>query len=221
MAELRARGFLFDMDGTLLNSVAVVERLWIEVSEQYGMSADEVIAACHGRQAYSVLAEFLGHEPVSLHRQIIDWFDEQELVATEGIVAIAGAAQLLESLRAQGAPFALVTSANRQLAGVRLAAAGLAMPDIAITADRVQHSKPDPEGFLLGASALGIDAASCVAFEDADAGMQAVLASGAQLVAVGDTPMLTDAAASARARIIDYTGVSVAPDGDDWVLTLP
>jgi beta-phosphoglucomutase-like phosphatase (HAD superfamily) len=72
--------------------------------------------------------------------------DAMERVRTDGIVPLPGAAELLQSL--PGSAVALVTSADRILADIRMGAAGLAMPAAAVTADLVTRGKPHPEGYL-------------------------------------------------------------------------
>jgi sugar-phosphatase len=66
-----------------------------------------------------------------------------------------------------------------------MAAAGLAQPDVRVTAESVGASKPDPEGFLKGAAELGVAPADCVAFEDSGAGIAAARAAGMRVVGVG------------------------------------
>ncbi|CAM5276673.1 hydrolase [Streptomyces avidinii] len=56
------------------------------------------------------------------------------------------------------------------------------MPDVRVTAESVQASKPDPEGFLMGAAALGVDPADCIVFEDSAAGITAGRAAGMRVI---------------------------------------
>ena len=82
-------------------------------------------------------------------------------------------------------PHALVTSADVGLSTARMAAAGLALPDVRVTAESVGASKPDPEGFLKGAAELGVAPEDCVVFEDSGAGISAGRAAGMRVVGVG------------------------------------
>ena len=133
-----------------------------------------------------------------------------ERVRTEGIVALPGAAELLRSLPADAV--ALVTSADRILADIRMGAAGLAMPATAVTADLVTRGKPHPEGYLRAAELLGVDPADALVFEDAPAGIAAGLAAGIRTVAIGpNTGPLPDGVL----HLADYSAVSVTVDMDD------
>ena len=111
-----------------------------------------------------------------------------ELEAGDGIVEVPGASALLGSLRL---PWAVVTSAPRELAVHRMTVAGLPLPEVLVPADEVAHGKPAPDGYLQAAERLGIDPRDCVACEDAEPGVRSALDSGARVVVVGrlDSPI--------------------------------
>ncbi|MDX3453496.1 HAD family hydrolase [Streptomyces sp. ME02-8801-2C] len=182
-AVLTARALLLDMDGTLVNSDAVVERVWRRWADRHGLDGDEVMKVVHGRQGYASMAVLLPGRPMEQNHA-----DNARLLAEEtgdmdGVVAIPGAFEFLASLR--GLPHALVTSADVALSTARMAAAGLRLPDVRVTAESVGASKPDPEGFLKAAAELGVDPADCVVFEDSGAGISAGRSAGMRVVGVG------------------------------------
>jgi sugar-phosphatase len=198
-----ARAALLDMDGTLVDSTAVVERLWLEWAKPHGLDRDYVLSVIHGRQGHQSMAIML---PDRDHA--INLAENQVMLATEaedvdGVVAILGAEQLLADLRPH--PHAIVTSADLRLMNARMGEAGLTVPELAVTAERVSRSKPDPEGFLLGAELLGVDPADCVVFEDSGAGIQAAHAAGMRVVGVGKHAT----AHSPEFHVTDLTQVSV------------
>ncbi|MFI8945531.1 HAD family hydrolase [Streptomyces sp. NPDC053750] len=180
---LTARALLLDMDGTLVNSDAAVERVWRRWAGRNGLDGDEVMKVVHGRQGYASMALLLPDRPMEQNHADNARMLAEETADTEGVVAIPGAPGFLASLR--GLPHALVTSADVALSTARMAAAGLALPDVRITAESVGASKPDPEGFLKGAAELGIAPADCIAFEDSGAGITAARAAGMRVVGVG------------------------------------
>ncbi|MFD4260332.1 HAD-IA family hydrolase [Streptomyces sp. NPDC058534] len=180
---LPARALLLDMDGTLVNSDAAVERVWRRWADRNGLDGDEVLKVVHGRQGYASMALLLPDRPMEQNYADNARMLAEETADTEGVVAISGAPDFLASLR--GLPHALVTSADVALSTARMAAAGLALPDVRVTAESVGASKPDPEGFLKGAAELGIAPADCVAFEDSGAGIAAAQAAGMRVVGVG------------------------------------
>jgi mannitol-1-/sugar-/sorbitol-6-phosphatase len=180
---LTARALLLDMDGTLVNSDAVVERIWRRWAERHGLDADEVMKVVHGRQGYASMAVLLPDRPMEQNHADNARMLAEETADTDGVVEIPGAAEFLASLN--GLPHALVTSADVALSTARMTAAGLPLPSLRITAESVGASKPDPEGFLKGAAELGIAPAECVVFEDSAAGIAAGRAAGMRVVGVG------------------------------------
>lgn len=180
---LTARALLLDMDGTLVNSDAAVERVWRRWADRHGLDGDEVLKVVHGRQGYASMALLLPGRPMEQNLAENARMLAEETADTEGVVEVPGAADFLASLA--GVPHALVTSADVALSTARMAAAGLALPAVRITAESVGASKPDPEGFLKGAAELGVAPEDCVVFEDSGAGVAAGRAAGMRVVGVG------------------------------------
>ncbi|MES5821436.1 HAD-IA family hydrolase [Streptomyces sp. RG80] len=180
---LTARALLLDMDGTLVNSDAVVERCWRRWSERHGLDGDEVMKVVHGRQGYASMAVLLPERPMEQNHADNARMLAEETADMDGVLPIPGAAAFLASL--SRVPHALVTSADVALSTARMAAAGLPLPDIRVTAESVGESKPHPEGFLKGAAELGVAPEDCIVFEDSGAGIAAGRAAGMQVVGVG------------------------------------
>lgn len=207
-------GFLFDMDGTLVDSHAIVERVWAGFCARHGLSLEELLAFSHGRQTWATVDRFLPEAPQELRDAEILLLNTTEHDEVDGVVAVPGAAALLARLRALGAPVALVTSADLKLATTRMAAAGLEMPDVVVTAEDTVESKPHPAPYLRGAELLSVDIFTCVAFEDAPAGISSVRAAGAGLVVVGDED------ATGGVGVADLRAVSVERHGMAFRVTI-
>jgi sugar-phosphatase len=174
--------FLFDMDGTLLDSSPVVERVWTAWARRHGHEPADVLAVCQGLRYRDTLRRFAKPD-LDIEAEAAALL-QAELDDTEGVVAIAGVLALIDSL--DPAHWAIVTSAPRALAEVRLRAAGLPVPDHFITGESVQNGKPAPDGFLKAADLLGVPIAECLVFEDSPAGVAAGKAAGARVAIVGD-----------------------------------
>ena len=110
---------------------------------------------------------------------------QAEIDDVEGIVPIPGAVAFLDALPRER--WAMVTSAPRDLALRRMAAAGICEPAVMITAEDVTAGKPDPAGYRLAAKRLGLEAGDCLIFEDATVGIQAAEAAGAALMIITTT----------------------------------
>jgi sugar-phosphatase len=201
--DLTATAVVCDMDGTLVDSTAVVEQIWAEFADRYGADLDEVLRYSHGRLTSDSVRHFLpaGHDPVAVTAHL----DAQELIRIAGIVEVPGAGAFLRTVR--GAPLAVVTSASRELAHRRMRAAGVPVPEVLVAAEDVAVGKPSPEGYLRAAALLGVDPKDCAMFEDAEAGLRAAVDSGGQVVVVGGhESAITDG----LPRIADFTGLSVS-----------
>ena len=174
---------LFDMDGTLVDSDAVIERSWRSWCERYGVDYETLIATAHGVPAAETARRFLPGRSETEIREAGAWALAQEYRDVDGVVATDGALDLLAALDANGTPWAVVTSADLRLAGIRFAAVGIT-PPLMITSDDVTAGKPDPQGYLLAAAALGVDIADTLVVEDSAPGVAAGRAAGAQVAAL-------------------------------------
>ena len=174
---------LFDMDGTLLDSIEATERVWTRWAARFGLNRRTVLPDIRGRRASDLVRSL--HVPGMDAAAEVAELTRMEMEDVEGVHAIPGAEEFLRSL--VGCRWAIVTSASRALALRKLAAAGLEAPAVLIGADDIGTGKPDPACYLLAASHLGVNAADCVVFEDAAAGIQAGEAAGAKVVVITAT----------------------------------
>lgn len=169
---------LLDMDGTLVDSDAAVERAWRSWCAEQGIDPAAALAIAHGsssertiRRLLPTLDEAAIATAVARHLGI-EYDDLADVTATRGAV------ELIATMARLGLPWAVVTSADTRLAKARLTAAGIDAP-VLVTIDDLTAGKPDPEGYLRGAALLGVPPARCLVVEDADVGVQAGRAAGA------------------------------------------
>lgn len=181
---MKCKGFLFDLDGTLVDSLPAVERAWANWASRHGIAADEVLNFIHGKQAITSLRHFMAGASEEAIQQEFLALEQAEAEDTDGIVALPGALQLLATLDELAIPWAIVTSGSVPVATARRKAAGLPEPEEFVTAERVQNGKPEPDAYLLGAQLLALEPEECVVVEDAAAGILSGLAAGCHVVAV-------------------------------------
>ena len=203
-----AEALLCDMDGTLVDSSAVVESMWDSFARDYGMSErfDEIMAYSPGRTGIDTIRRFLpeltAEEQDAIHKR----FAREEIVLTAGRMAeIPCAAAFITALIDAGVPLALVTSAPIELMRVRMEEACVPIPPVVVSADDVEHGKPDPDAYLKAAELLGVSIASCLVLEDAASGYTAARRAGAQVLLVGDGVPEAD---SNVPRIADFSGIT-------------
>lgn len=186
---LDAEALLFDLDGVLVDSTANVERHWREWAETNDLDAERILSVVHGRRAIDSIREQAPH--LDAEHELATLI-EAEMRDTSGILVFDGAAALLSSI--PHGRWAIVTSGTHGVASARLQTARLPIPDVLITADRVSRGKPDPEGYLAAAAALGLTAGGCIVVEDAPAGVEAARRAGMRCIAVTTTHRETELA---------------------------
>jgi mannitol-1-/sugar-/sorbitol-6-phosphatase len=174
------RAILSDLDGVLVDSHASIMRSWRWWGAMHGVESDVIAAIEHGRPSGEVIAALVPDVDALHESQAIDLRQAGDV---DDVVALPGAHELF----AGSSPVAVVTSCTDTLAKARLGAAGLPVPAVLVTPERLSRGKPDPEGYLLAASELGFRAADCVVFEDAPAGVDAGRAAGCHVVGITTT----------------------------------
>lgn len=195
-AGLMFDAVLFDMDGTLINSIPITERCWGIWMEHYGFPADHY-HQFHGIPALAIAKQLLPEELVAEgFQRIVDL----EMAETDGIVVLPGTVAALAAIPESAR--AIVTSSTRGLAQLRLQVTGLHMPTL-VCADDVERGKPFPDPYLRGAELLGVDPKRCLVFEDAPTGLRAGSLAGARTVAVPGTNKLEDLTADAYLPSLD------------------
>lgn len=208
--ELAVDGVLLDMDGTLVDSTVVVEQMWTEFALAHGVHPPDVIDFAHGRPSRDTITRYAPHAFDEWNQHFIDG----EHTRFGEVIEVPGAAVFVNSLpRGQ---WALVTSALHMPARDRLRVIGIEPPDVVVAAEDVVHGKPHPEGYIAAASALGLDPARCVVFEDTDAGLTAGLAAGCSVVAVGEKP---GSGLPIAGRIPDFSRVRAVVTADAIVIS--
>jgi mannitol-1-/sugar-/sorbitol-6-phosphatase len=173
---------LFDLDGTLVDSTAVVQRTWAAWSSMHGFDPTKVLAAAQGRRAMDTVRQFV---PAGDLLGEVARLEAIELSELDAVVALPGARDTLAMLTDQ--QWAVVTSGSRRLAFGRLEACHLPRPSVLIGAEDVGRGKPDPEGYLAAAMRLSIEPNDCIAFEDAPAGLLAAGMAGCTVVGLTTT----------------------------------
>jgi sugar-phosphatase len=172
---------IFDLDGVLVDSTAVVERAWRRWAGERGIAWDTMLPRLHGRPGREVVGEFAPHLDALEELVTVDAY---EMADTDSMAALPGALALIELA---GPRWAIVTSGGYELATGRMRAVGIPTPPVLVTASDITRGKPHPEPYLKAAAALKVDPSTCLVIEDAPAGIEAGKAAGMRVYAVANT----------------------------------
>ena len=204
----RWEAVFFDMDGTLIDSEPLSDRLVSKLLDERGLPAPPFpLSRFHGQTWATVEAALVELHPSLTGLGLADRFEREfhELLARELPPVIAGARDAFTAAARHGAA-GIVSSSPRATIEVVAAALGLA-PDVIVGAEDVRRSKPHPECYLLAAERAGVAPARCLVFEDSEAGLAAARSAGMTAIAVrGNRSETLDTALSRHARSVigDY-----------------
>jgi len=187
------RGYIFDCDGTLVDTMPLHYRAWSAALQRHGLKGelDEDLFYSLGGVPTRRVAELMAqHYGLTLDPERI--FHEKEDIFT----SIAGAAKVIQPVVdfarqvARYAPVAVASGGPKPIVRQTLVQAGLSeLFPILVTPEDVVHGKPAPDMFLLAAAKMGVAPAACLVFEDAEPGFRAAEAAGMKWVRVASREM--------------------------------
>ena len=173
---------LFDLDGVLVDWGAAMEAYWERWAARHGLEPARVLAEAHGRRTTDTIRALAPWLDVEAETRALE---EAETADTEGVVALAGALSLLESL--PSGSWAVATSGTRRLATTRLRPSGPAV-HVLVTAEDVEHGRARPAALPRRCGGARCSRPSaCLIVEDAPSGIAAGKAAGATVLAVATT----------------------------------
>ena len=207
--------FLFDMDGTMVDSMPWHARTWDTLCDRLalprpgpdffhrstGRTGIEVMRMLVGERPQAELAALL-HEKESLYRELFG----PQFAEVRGFRAFARAA------RAAGVRLACATAGDADNIAFVLGHLGTELEfDTVVGAHDVARGKPEPDLFLLAARRLGVPVAECLVFEDAPHGIEAARRAGMKAVAIATTlpPDELGAPDHVVARATDFSTLDV------------
>ena len=201
------------MDGILISSIASVERAWRTWAVMNDIDPEFAIRTAHGCRAIETIRKL---RPDLDELAELKFVEDMEIADVDDIVVLPGVIEFLASLPSKR--WTVVTSATERLARVRLAAAGLPVPELIITAEMVEKGKPHADPFLRGAEILGLSAVDCVVFEDSGAGALSGKAAGCTVIGTTFSHSVEELAAAVY-LVTDLTEVTAHPTADGLTLS--
>lgn len=202
MKRFECSAIVFDLDGVLVDSTALVEQQWRRWASARGLRAEPFLRVCHGRRAVETIR--LAAPQLDAEAEVAAFGPGEEgSEAPAAIPPVAGAARLLAALPLWS--WGVATSGPRSVAGSRLRRAGLPVPPVLVCAEDVTRGKPSPDAYLKAARDLDVSPADCLVVEDAPAGVEAARAAAMPVIAVTTTHRPDQLRADACTR--DLAGV--------------
>lgn len=177
-------GALFDLDGVLIDSESTYTRFWQEIDRMYPTGIENYAIAIKGTTLPEIMKHYDDESVKSdILRRIHDFQESMTYELYPGVVGF------LTELRDRGIRSAIVTSSdNRKMQLLFEQLPQLKeLVDVVVDASMVTRSKPDPEGYLKAAEAIGCNPDDCFVFEDSIQGLKAGNASGATVIALATT----------------------------------
>ena len=177
---------LFDFDGVVVDTEPQYSLFWDEKGEKYHPEIPEFGHHIKGQTLLQIYSQFF-LQPEGLQSEITRELLDYETRMT--FEFIPGVVDFMKELRLKGVKIAIVTSSNDQ----KMANAHRALPelksmvDYIVTADKVSHSKPHPECFLLGAESVQVPVENCVVFEDSFHGIESGRRAGMKVIGLATT----------------------------------
>ncbi|GJH13227.1 HAD family phosphatase [Caballeronia novacaledonica] len=213
MSEYAAKvsAVLFDMDGVLVDSRAVIEQAWREAAQLYGreITEDDIHRHIHGQPGpHTIRALFhdlsrADQEKVQAHIIHVE--------NTADCEPISGVARLVSRLGAAGITIGVVTSGWRyKIDRVIEMLKAQSYFSVIVERDDVARGKPYPDPYLLAAERLGVPASRTVVFEDASSGVTSAATAGAYCVGIGGEELIRS---GAKIAIPDFEGVELETIG--------
>ena len=187
LPEGNFKAYLFDCDGTIVDSMPLHYVAWKQALAEYGCTdfSEELFYRLGGLPVADVVEQL--NQRDHLHMPVAEFAERKEQLYYDLIHELKPVAEVLEVIHAEHGriPFAVVSGSTRESVVKSLEALGiLGLFDTLVCAGDYAQGKPAPDPFLLAAERLGGAAKDCLVFEDADAGIQSAQAAGMEWVRI-------------------------------------
>ena len=190
------KAIIFDMDGVILDSETISDKTWAIAQDEMDVSTDkDYINMCRGsnrNDTLKILRDVFGQDfdaDAFLNRATVLFHMYED---TQGIPLMPYAKQILEYLKPKYR-LALASSTNGGAVERQLTTAEVIdFFETRTTGEMVEHSKPDPEIYLMACRSLGVSPEECVAVEDSPNGIRSAAKAGLKVVMVPDKVQPTE-----------------------------
>ncbi|CAO0795230.1 unnamed protein product [Mucor circinelloides] len=186
----RAKAFVFDLDGTLIDTIPLVEKFWHQFAFEHGLDGNKILATSHGVRTIETMAKWTPHKATPEHA---DDFERKLAEESEGVSVLPGISTLLQKI--PHGKWGICTGGNEYMARKRLEQCDIQAPEAMVCGDMPQD---------------------VIVFEDAPAGVKAAISAGAQVIACTTThtvDQLREAGAHTIVKLLTDVDFTNLPDG--------
>lgn len=181
---------LFDLDGTLIDTVETRIKAWLHALEDSGFpTTRERLAPLIGLDGKRLTREIAALAGVTLDEERAETIDKRSGEIYEQLNhsprPLPGVRELIGAIEARGLPWAIATSSRKDQVATSVAAFGLASEPTIVDASHVEHAKPEPDLLLLAAREVGVEPTRCWYIGDSTWDMVAAVAAG--MIPIGVT----------------------------------
>jgi HAD superfamily hydrolase (TIGR01509 family) len=191
LAQLPApTAVLFDLDGTLVDTVETRISAWLRALEEAGLpTSHERLAPLIGLDGKRLAVEIAARAGSPIDETRSEEIDRRSGELYGGLNhsprPLPGVRRLVEAIEARGIAWAIATSSRKEQVAASIEALDLAAEPAIVDASHVRHAKPEPDLLLYAARELGVEPASCWYIGDSTWDMVSAIAAG--MVAIGVT----------------------------------
>ena len=185
------KGVIFDMDGTLIDSMWVWEEVDVDYVKRYQLVEPEGFYEAIEGMSFTDVAKYYKKTFPQIRDSVeqikADWMEMGFRLYRDEVELKSGVKEFLEELKKRGIKIGIATSNDRDMTEMVLEARGILQEfDAICTSDEVKIGKPAPDVYLKAAEDLGVDPKDCLIFEDVSAGLMAGKSAGMKTCAVAD-----------------------------------
>ena len=185
------KGVIFDMDGTLIDSMWVWEEVDVDYVKRYQLVEPEGFYEAIEGMSFTDVAKYYKKTFPQIRDSVeqikADWMEMGYRLYRDEVELKSGVKEFLEELKKRGIKIGIATSNDRDMTEMVLEARGILQEfDAICTSDEVKIGKPAPDVYLKTAEDLGVDPKDCLIFEDVPAGLMAGKSAGMKTCAVAD-----------------------------------
>lgn len=188
MGDSKITTVLFGLDGVIVNTRKTHDEFWNAIAERNGLKINNFATLIDGMTINSIIDLYFAINTPEEKQQIMDEHAALDASIDYTKILIPNVLDFIQYLKLKGYKLGIVTSSSKAKVETVLSQLELTDTfDVIITAESIKKGKPDPMGFVLAQTSLGVENLECIVFEDAFTGIKAATYAFMRVIAVATT----------------------------------